>query len=51
MQRHTEAVAGRAVKVSIETWIALALLHRENPQRADFTVNEIVQRAQKEDKE
>ncbi|MGH9862876.1 MAG: hypothetical protein ACRD35_05565 [Candidatus Acidiferrales bacterium] len=31
-----------------EVWIATALLHRENPQRDDFTVAEIVERARKE---
>src|SRR5881296_1193723 len=36
------------VKVATETWIAIALLHRENPDRADFTVSEIVERARKE---
>lgn len=29
-------------------WIATALLHREHPDRADFTVQEIVQRARRE---
>ena len=37
-----------AVKVADEVWIATALLHRENPARQDFTVNEIVERAAKE---
>lgn len=36
------------VKVADETWIVTALLHRENPSREDFTVNEIVDRAAKE---
>lgn len=36
------------LKVADEVWISTALLHREHPLRADFTVNEIVQRAQKE---
>jgi hypothetical protein len=36
------------VKVADEVWIATALLHREQAQRADFAVNEIVARAQKE---
>jgi hypothetical protein len=36
------------IKVADETWIAVALLHRENPTRVDFTVSEIVARAQKE---
>lgn len=31
-----------------EVWIATALLHRENPERADFAVAEIVERAREE---
>lgn len=37
-----------ALKVADEVWIATALLHRENPKRADFTIAEIVERARKE---
>ena len=33
------------IRVADEIWIALALLHREHPDRPDFSVNEIVQRA------
>lgn len=36
------------VKVADEVWIATALLHREHPQRTDFTVEEILDRARKE---
>lgn len=36
------------LKVADEVWIATALLHRENPEREDFTVAEIVERARKE---
>jgi len=36
------------VKVADEVWIATALLHREHPEREDFTVAEIVERARKE---
>ena len=35
----------RHVKVADETWIATALLHREFPDREDFTIGEIVKRA------
>ena len=35
-------------KVADEVWIAVALLHRENPKREDFTVSEIVDRARQE---
>jgi hypothetical protein len=37
-----------SVKVADEVWIATALLHRENPKREDFSVSEIVARAQRE---
>jgi hypothetical protein len=36
------------VKVADEVFLATALLHRENPSRQDFTVNEIVARAARE---
>jgi hypothetical protein len=36
------------IKVADEVWVATALLHRENPSRSDFTLNEIVERAAKE---
>jgi hypothetical protein len=37
-----------ALKVADEVWLATALLHREHPDRADFTVAEIVERARQE---
>jgi hypothetical protein len=36
------------LKVADEVWIATALLHREQPAQADFTVEEIVERAARE---
>jgi hypothetical protein len=36
------------IKVADEVWVATALLHRENPSRSDFTLQEIVERAEKE---
>ncbi len=36
------------LKVADEVWIAAAILHREHPDRADFTVPEIVERARQE---
>jgi hypothetical protein len=36
------------IKVADEVWIATALLHREHPERTDFTVDEIVDRAKRE---
>src|SRR5258708_26628567 len=35
------------LKVADEVWIATALLHKEQPQQADFAVEEIVERAKK----
>jgi len=35
------------IKVADETWVATALLHRENPDRLDFSVREIVDRARR----
>jgi hypothetical protein len=36
------------MKVADEVWVATALLHREHPKRADFTIEEIMARATKE---
>lgn len=36
------------VRVADEVWVATALLHREFPKRADFTIREIVERAARE---
>ena len=36
------------VKIADEVFVAAALLHRENPEREDFTISEIVERAAKE---
>ena len=36
------------ITVADEVFIATALLHRENPEREDFTISEIVDRAAKE---
>jgi|SRR5450631_660339 len=35
-------------KVADEVWIATALLHREDPKREDFSIDEIMERAGKE---
>jgi hypothetical protein len=37
-----------AVRIADEVWIAVALLHREHPSRADFTLKEIEARLMKE---
>jgi hypothetical protein len=44
----TSSTTGATVKVADEVWIAAALLHREHPDQADFAVEEIVERAQRE---
>jgi hypothetical protein len=46
----TQISAKTAIKVADEVWIATALLHREHPERSDFTVEEIVERAKKEER-
>jgi hypothetical protein len=38
----------RHVSVADEVWVATALLHREQPDREDFTAREIVARAERE---
>ena len=43
----TTALATK-IKVADEVWIATALLHREHPERADFAIEEISDRAQRE---
>jgi hypothetical protein len=43
------AVASKSrIKVADEVWIATALLHRERPEQSDFSLEEIVERAQRE---
>jgi hypothetical protein len=36
------------LKVADEVWIAMALLHQDHPRRRDFSVEEIMERAEKE---
>lgn len=38
----------KVTKVADEVWVATALLHRENPELSDFSIEEIVERARKE---
>ena len=42
------ALSFAPTKVADEVWIATALLHRERPDRLEFTIAEIVQRARAE---
>jgi hypothetical protein len=37
------------IKVADEVWVATALLHREHPDRTDFSIDEIVERARHEE--
>lgn len=41
-------LSGPKLKVADEVWIATALLHRENPVQPDFSIDDIVRRAEKE---
>lgn len=41
-------IAPNKLKVADEVWIIAALLHRENPEREDFTVEEMMNRAHSE---
>ena len=41
-------LAEREIKVADEVWIAIALLHKEQPSKTDFAVEEVVERARKE---
>lgn len=47
MAKKTPA-ASSSLLVADEVWIATALLHREFPSREDFTVQEIIERARRE---
>jgi hypothetical protein len=44
----TAIASATELRVADETWIATALLHREHPEREDFTEHEIVARSRKE---
>lgn len=44
----THVAERREIKVADEVFIATALLQRENPDRADFTIGEIVERVARE---
>jgi hypothetical protein len=41
-------IVAQELRVADEVWIAMALLHREQPKRNDFSVEEIMERAGKE---
>jgi hypothetical protein len=40
-----KAISAIEVKVADEVWLILALLHRDNPNRVDFGIDEIMDRA------
>jgi len=37
------------IKVADEVWIVTALMHTEHPKRIDFTIDEVMERARKEE--
>lgn len=41
-------LAKEGVRVADEVWVAAALLHREQPNQPDFSIEEIVERAKRE---
>jgi hypothetical protein len=41
-------IVAQELRVADEVWIAVALLHQEQPKRQDFSVEEIMERASKE---
>jgi hypothetical protein len=41
-------IAALQVKVADEVWIATAILHRENPRKESFAIEEILERARQE---
>lgn len=43
-----QVLAEAEVKVADEVWIATVLLHREHPEKVDFAIEEIVDRARKQ---
>ncbi len=46
----TQVLSPAGIKVADEVWIITAILHRQYPERADFTIEEIVARAKQEEK-
>ncbi len=47
-RRSAKRIGRQELKVADEVWLAAALLHKEHPEREDFRVAEIVERARKE---
>lgn len=41
-------IAKVIMKMADEVWVVTALLHKENPRKSDFTIEEILDRAQEE---
>lgn len=48
MSARMKADSVTALKVADQVWVATALLHRENPERSDFSKQEIRERAEQE---
>src|SRR5579864_6124504 len=41
-------ISKEGIKIADEVWVAAALLHREEPNQSDFSIEEIVERAKRE---
>ena len=48
IEAQSDADRATWIRVADEVWVATALLHREHPERSDFRIGEIVQRAAQE---
>ncbi len=46
--RSAGAASSAAISVADEVWVAAALLHREQPRRDDFSIDDIVERVRRE---
>ena len=44
----SDVLAAARIRIADEVFIALALLHKQHPERADFTIGEIVERVRRE---
>jgi hypothetical protein len=48
LNNYTIVYMNRTIRVADEVWVATALLHREHADREDFSISEIVDRAERE---
>lgn len=47
-EQHVSTILRSQLKVADEVWVAAARLHREHPDQPDFSIEEIVDRARRE---